>query len=275
MEGKQELWGWGGSPVNRHPGLWAGPRQSARSPGCYRPLNLRAPQEDGYCGKEPSTVLGPGPPCLLEAGTSDSEGSHRACGGVPAVGVEASPSPVGGHSFRSHLPLPWAVQPFSRVLFSRSRSFPSPLLLLGVEIAFQLPFAFPINPDSAIKPAGGAGREAAAGTGPLGAVASAPLPFRPRLLPAPPCAAGRPGREREPLELLLPPWNAGRAREQGTGGWGRRALPAQLLCRSGLALCGSGRRVRGEGSGRQAGRRPSRIGFSPQARRSSHAPAAD
>lgn len=38
---------------------------------------------------------------------------------------------------------------------------PSPPLLLGVEIAFQLPFAFPINPDSAIKPAGGAGREAA------------------------------------------------------------------------------------------------------------------
>lgn len=102
-------------------------------------------------------------------------------------------------------------------------SFPSPPLLLGVEIAFQLPFAFPINPDSAIKPAGGAGREAAAGTGPLGAVASAPLPFRPRLLPAPPCAAGRPGREREPLELLLPPWDARRAQGRGSRAAGRAA----------------------------------------------------
>lgn len=41
------------------------------------------------------------------------------------------------------------------------------------------------------------------------------------------------------------------ARERGTGGWGRRALPAPLLCRFGLALGGRGRQVRGEGSGRQ------------------------
>lgn len=95
----------------------------------------------------------------------------------------------------SPLRIPLAAVPFPTSL-SRSPSFcsfPSPQLLLGVEIAFQLPFAFPINPDSAIKSAGGAGREAVAGTGPLGAVASAPLPFRPRLLPAPPCAAGQGG----------------------------------------------------------------------------------
>lgn len=100
-------------------------------------------------------------------------------------------SPAGLVPPRGIGPLPFPA------LLSRSPGFcsiPSPQLLLGVEIAFQLPFAFPINPDSAIKSAGGVGRKAAAGTGPLGAVASSPLPFRPRLLPAPPCAAGRTGR---------------------------------------------------------------------------------
>lgn len=93
-----------------------------------------------------------------------------------------------------------------------------------------MPFAFPINPDSAIKSAGGAGREAAAGTGPLGAVASAPLPFRPRLLPAPRRAAGRPGRGREPRSFSPwnPDWRVGAAR-LGRGPGARVALPPPSL----------------------------------------------
>lgn len=137
-------------------------------------------------------------------------------GCVPAVGTAHrsavhSPSLVAIPCRTPPSPLPRAGLKPSRppVLVSPFRSSPSPLLLLGVEIAFQLPFAFPINPDSAIKPAGGAGREAVAGTGPLGAVASAPLPFRPRLLPALPCAAAGQGGEQELLELALPPWSTG------------------------------------------------------------------
>lgn len=104
-----------------------------------------------------------------------------------------------------------------------------------MEIAFQLPFAFPINPDSAIKSAGGAGREAAAGTGPLGAVASAPLPFRPRLLPAPRCAAGRPGREWEPRSFsFLEPGLEGGGSKTGHRAGVRVALPPSSLLASEL-----------------------------------------
>lgn len=79
-----------------------------------------------------------------------------------------------------------------------------------------MPFAFPINPDSAIKSAGGAGREAAAGTGPLGAVASVPLSFRPDcflLRGAQPAGRGGGGN---PAASLL-----------GTrvGGWGQQGRP--------------------------------------------------
>lgn len=155
----------------------------------------------------------------------------------------------GGRPCSPPLPAAWQPHPTRLVPPARSApslspllprsprfcSFPSPQLLLGVEIAFQLPFAFPINPDSAIKSAGGAGREAAAGTGPLGAVASAPLPFRPRLLPAPPCAAGRPGRGAGTL-WLLPSRSTGWGRSPGRqagerwAGRGPRAnLPAAPL----------------------------------------------
>lgn len=109
-----------------------------------------------------------------------------------------APSPLawaGGHSLRPSSPPQAWLTPFPALLSRASpgSSLPLPLLLLGVEIAFQLPFAFPINPDSAIKPAGGAGREAAGNGSSGGCRPLALLTFRPRLLPAPPCAAGLPG----------------------------------------------------------------------------------
>lgn len=127
-----------------------------------------------------------------------------------------APSPLawaGGHSLGPSPP------PRPPALLSRASpgsSLPLPLLLLGVEIAFQLPFAFPINPDSAIKPAGGAGREAAGNGSSGGCRPRALLTFRPRLLPAPPCAAGLPG------EGSRRPWGAGRA------GPGRAGSPWQV-----------------------------------------------
>lgn len=177
-------------------------RGSARLLECRRPLNLGDPEEE--------------------------ERGQEAVGGVPAPGTGRpwlSPSP--------ELPCATPASPQPRAGLTpfppSCPLLPIPLLpsppplLLGVEIAFQLPFAFPINPDSAIKPAGGAGREAAAGTGPLGAVASAPLPFRPRLLPAPPCAAGRPGRgagtpgARAPSSPSRPPDGRGAGRAGRAG----------------------------------------------------------
>ena len=153
---------------------------------------------------------------------------------LPAVAIPSGPTSL---SAQGRPPLSCLVSRSAEAAPS-----PPPLLLLGVEIAFQLPFAFPINPDSAIKPAGGAAREAAAGTGPLGAVASAPLPFRPRLLPAPPCAAGRPGREREPPELLLLPRNARRARGSGQAGPAGPASPPfpRLFAARGRGMGGAG-----------------------------------
>ena len=175
----------------------ARPKGSARALECHRPPNLRdTPEEEAPARKLPA-----GGRCLA----APTSRGLRACLPLGPRPSTTLPSP-GQWPFlarpASHLPLPPRPRagltpfPLSCPVLLPIPFFPSlpPLLLLGVEIAFQLPFAFPINPDSAIKPAGGAGREAAAGTGPLGAVASAPLPFRPRLLPAPPCAAGRPGR---------------------------------------------------------------------------------
>lgn len=125
-----------------------------------------------------------------------------------------APSPLawaGGHSLRPSPPPQAWLTPFPALLSRASpgSSLPLPLLLLGVEIAFQLPFAFPINPDSAIKPAGGAGREAAGNGSSGGCRPLALLTFRPRLLPAPPCAAGLPG------EGSWRPWGAGRAGPSG------------------------------------------------------------
>lgn len=132
-----------------------------------------------------------------------------------------APSPLawaGGHSLGPSPPPRVWLTPFPALLSRASpgSSLPLPLLLLGVEIAFQLPFAFPINPDSAIKPAGGAGREAAGNGSSGGCRPRALLTFRPRLLPAPPCAAGLPG------EGSRRPWGAGRA------GPGRAGSPWQV-----------------------------------------------
>lgn len=141
----------------------------------------------------------------LSTGTRD----HTVGGGLGMCLLSGwgatAPSPLawaGGHSLGPSPPPRAWLTPFPALLSRASpgSSLPLPLLLLGVEIAFQLPFAFPINPDSAIKPAGGAGREAA-GNGSSGAVApahcshSAPDCFlRRRAQPAcPGRGAGAPG----------------------------------------------------------------------------------
>lgn len=68
---------------------------------------------------------------------------------------------------------------------------------------------------------------------------------------------GRPGREREPLELLLPPWDARRAREPGLGA-GRPCWPSFLLGRPGAAADRAGRRG-ARGGEWAAGRSPGQL----------------
>lgn len=203
----------------------ARPKGSARVLECHRPRTSGTLRR----GRHTARKLPAGGRCLA-APTSRGLGACLPLG--PRVLPPLSPLWASGHYLRAPLPPPLPPPPPQ----GRANSFPAllsrssphsvpllspPLLLLGVEIAFQLPFAFPINPDSAIKPAGGAGREAAAGTGPLGAVASAPLPFRPRLLPAPPCAAGRPGRGAGTPGARSPPSERAVTRTEAPVGQGR------------------------------------------------------
>lgn len=200
--------------------------------------------QDRHSGKEPSTGLGRGPHCLLEAaGTSDRSDHPGRLGECLRLGWRLRPA---GAIPSAPRPLPRATLP--------SPLLPSPLLLLGVEIAFQLPFAFPINPDSAIKPAGGAGREAAAERVLWG--------LSPRRRSHPPqiasCSAvrgrggsGTPGAPSPSSERGAP----------RTGAGGGRALLAQLL-RGSCPPTGTG----------AGGWAPRRLHWLLRSRRSSHAP---
>lgn len=201
--------------------------------------------------------------------------SGCACMEVGAVHALVFPAPWPCLVLSPNLQLPRTGEaPFLPALVSRSpHPLPSlpPPLLLGVEIAFQLPFAFPINPDSAIKPAGGAGREAAAervlwGLSPPHRSHSAPDCFLLRR-----AQPGRPGRGAGTPVARLPPWRAGC---EGMGR-SRAGRPLTSLGFSACFVSGRGRageRQAGGASGRQAGRVPGQP-CSLSSFQSSHTPA--
>lgn len=110
--------------------------------------------------------------------------------------------------------------------------------------------------------------------GSSGAGASAPLPFRPRLLPAPPCAAG-PAREGSRNPCSSSPSSEGRTREGRRRRVGRpihcAASPAFAAC----SASGPGWQVRGGLEARVGGRLRPWPAFLHQAGLSSHTPAGE
>lgn len=125
-------------------------------------------------------------------------------------------------SAQPHPFLPCPVLPSCPpVLPSDPPCLPLPLLLLGMEIAFQLPFAFPINPDSAIKPAAELGGRRRLQRVLWGCrLHAAPIP--PQIVPAPSCAQpGWSGRE-------LDPWSGSWEGDWEAGGSGETGRPAFL-----------------------------------------------
>lgn len=202
----QGLWV-GVGPCGQHLGLPAGPSSQLG----HWLLQAHKPRPPGPTDTPEGAQHRPGPRAPLPAGGSRhlrQERSPRAFGGAPAVGVEASPSR--GHSFRS--PPPAQGHP------PVARSFPPPCSCWE----WRLHFSCHLHSQSIRTPqlsrlaelGGRRRRNGSSGGCRLGAA-----PIRPRLLPAPPCAAGEGA---EPLEVLLPPLGTRRA-ENGRG-W--RAGPA-------------------------------------------------
>lgn len=110
--------------------------------------------------------------------------------------------------------------------------------------------------------------------GSSGAGASAPLPFRPRLLPAPPCAAG-PAREGSRNPCSSSPSSEGRTRE---GRRRRVGRPIHYAASPAFAACfasGPGWQVRGGLEARVGGRLRPWPAFLHQAGHSSHTPAGE